>query len=535
MSSHMLNSSSRYEVEELPRDCDLEIHDSLDHESQPELLPPEYESASGRLLARNTIWNLAGYATPLLIAVAVIPYLIRDLGTAKYGVLTLAWGIVGYFGVFEMGLSDALTKLVAERVGDGSSKEINALFHTGFLLLLGSSIAGAVLLAFAAKPLTYTWLHIVPELRHETLYVFRIFALALPFVLGAACFRGLLAAYQRFDLINKVQIASGILTFAGPALVLPFSHSLIPIVAVLGLSRVFAWLAYMFFCTRAIPSFSLLPRYHKRCVRPLMTFGGWISVSNITDPLFLYSDRFLLGVMVSLNAVAFYATPFDMVVRLWMIPDALNTAFFPAYATSLRGDGRHAIRLLEPAGNYLFPVIVAPVLLIVLFSRNILTIWVGADFAAHSAVVLAWLAIGVFFSSIARLPWTLLIASRPDLPAKLVFVEAPLYVTVLYILIRLFGLEGAAIAWMLRNAFNCIVLHGITWRVLPRSHKAISKNAMVVALIALIFGVAGLLPDLLSTKAIFFIVSYSGLLIWLWFYILSPEERKAMIPAVYSA
>src|ERR1700732_409713 len=63
------------------------------------------ERTSGELLARNTVWNLVGFATPMLVAVLVIPFLIRDLGTAKYGVLTIAWGIVGYFGVFDMGLS----------------------------------------------------------------------------------------------------------------------------------------------------------------------------------------------------------------------------------------------------------------------------------------------------------------------------------------------------------------------------------------------------------------------------------------------
>ena len=31
--------------------------------------------------------------------------------------LTIAWGVVGYFGVFDMGLSNAMTKFVAERIG----------------------------------------------------------------------------------------------------------------------------------------------------------------------------------------------------------------------------------------------------------------------------------------------------------------------------------------------------------------------------------------------------------------------------------
>ena len=43
-------------------------------------------------------------------------------------------------------------------------------------------------------------------------------------------------------------------------------------------------------------------------VGPLITFGGWMSICNLLDPLFLYSDRMILGVVVSMNAVAFYAT-----------------------------------------------------------------------------------------------------------------------------------------------------------------------------------------------------------------------------------
>src|SRR5260370_25107315 len=59
-------------------------------------------SFRGDLLARNTIWNLVGNATPLIVAVLVIPVLIKHLGTVRYGILTIAWGVVGSFGVFDM-------------------------------------------------------------------------------------------------------------------------------------------------------------------------------------------------------------------------------------------------------------------------------------------------------------------------------------------------------------------------------------------------------------------------------------------------
>jgi O-antigen/teichoic acid export membrane protein len=474
---------------------------------------------------------MVGFIAPLIVAVVVIPYLIKRLGTAEYGVLTIAWGVVGYFGVFDMGLSNALTKFVAERIGRDHPGEINDIFHTGLALLLLSSVCGACLLALAARPLAYTWLSVPPDLRAQTCTVFRLFAIALPFVVSVACFRGTLGAYQRFDVINKIQIAIGVLSFAGPAIIALFSRNLVPIVTFLVVSRVLGWLVYLYGCIEVVPALSMRFRPRWKIVRPLVTFGGWISVSNLLDPIFFTSDRLILGAVVSMNAVTYYATPFDMVSRLWLIPDALNTALFPAYASSMKRNGQRATELLEKAGHYLFPLIFAPVLLVMLFARQILTIWIGPSFAAHSAIVLEWLAAGVLFSSLARVPWTLLVAHRPDLPAKLVMCEAPAYIAVLYSLIRLYGLEGAAIAWTLRSAFNCAVLHAMIGRSLPDTSRAIRKNAAMLTMGVLTMAGTLTLPGTIGPRALYLGLALAAVVGATWFCVMSAEERRELVPA----
>jgi O-antigen/teichoic acid export membrane protein len=488
---------------------------------------------SARLIARNALWNLAGYATPLVAAVAVIPILIRSLGTARYGVLTIAWGLVGYFGFFDIGLDSALTKLIAERIGKGS-EAIRDLIYTGFVIMAATGIAGGIILAALSHSLAYSWFKVPGALAHETALVFCIFSVALPFVITSSCFRGTLAAYQRFDLINRVQIAAGLFSFLSPLAVLFFSHSLVYIVGALVVGKVLAWSAYLWMCFQVEPSLGYLPRARWKTVRPLVTFGGWMSLSAITDPIFLYSDRFVLGVVASVSAVAYYATPFDMVVRLWLIPDALNTALFPNYAGTL-GEGRVvAISLLEKAGNYLFPAILAPVLVIILFPREILSAWISHAFALHSAKVLALLAFGVFLSSIARIPWTLLVACRPDLPAKLALVEAPAYLSVLYFLSRSYGLEGAGMAWVLRMTVNCAVLHIMTWNILPDARKAIRKNGQMAAICIAVILVAGMLFEAsVGSRCLYFCFGLTGALLVMWFYVISPDERTEMV-AVFS-
>ena len=68
-------------------------------------------------IARNTGWNFVGTALPIAVAVIAIPPLIRELGVERFGVLTLAWVITGYFALFDFGLGRATTKFVLNKVG----------------------------------------------------------------------------------------------------------------------------------------------------------------------------------------------------------------------------------------------------------------------------------------------------------------------------------------------------------------------------------------------------------------------------------
>ena len=65
-----------------------------------------------RLLAKNAALSLLGQGAPLLIAVVAVPRLIRGLGLDRFGVLSLTWMLVGYFGLFDFGLRDGLRRLV---------------------------------------------------------------------------------------------------------------------------------------------------------------------------------------------------------------------------------------------------------------------------------------------------------------------------------------------------------------------------------------------------------------------------------------
>src|SRR3712207_3801756 len=132
---------------------------------------------SGRLLARNTIFSFAGQIAPLLVALFAVPLLIDGLGTDRFGVLTLAWIVIGYFSLFDLGLGRALTMLVAEKLGMGRERDIPPIVWTALFLMLLLGLIGTAVVSLLSPLLVRDVLKIPEALQSETLHAFYLLAL----------------------------------------------------------------------------------------------------------------------------------------------------------------------------------------------------------------------------------------------------------------------------------------------------------------------------------------------------------------------
>src|SRR5262249_32652555 len=150
--------------------------------------------------------------------------------------------------------------------------------------------------------------------------------------------RGVLEAHQQFRAINLVRMATGIFTLAGPVLILPFTRSLIAVVGVIAAGELVSWIIHCAPCFRAVPGLRRTFKIRLDLVRPLVSFGGWMTVANIINPIMVQMDRFLIGGVLSASAVAYYTTPFELATKYWLISNAVLGVMFPAFATSFVQD-----------------------------------------------------------------------------------------------------------------------------------------------------------------------------------------------------
>src|SRR5687768_9002689 len=97
-------------------------------------------------VSRHTTYNFLGALLPLGIALVTIPLYLRIVGAERYGLLSICWLLLGYFGLFDFGISRAVSQKIAS-LREGSDESRSETFWTGLTLTL--------VLAAVAIPLTF--------------------------------------------------------------------------------------------------------------------------------------------------------------------------------------------------------------------------------------------------------------------------------------------------------------------------------------------------------------------------------------------
>src|SRR5258708_4081175 len=309
---------------------------------------------AGQSLSRNTVLNLIGQSAPVLVAGLSIPFLVHRLGPSRFGMLSLAWAVVGYFSFFDLGLGRAATRHVAEALGTGGEERIPSLAWTAILSQAVLGLAAWATLTMLTPILVRHVFHISPELSEEARRSLLVLALTIPATLITGSLRGVLEAAQRFDLVNAVRAPLGSANFFLPCVGAFLGWGVPGIIGLLLASSFVGVFTYYQLCIRVFPGLAAKPTFRKAELRRLVGFGSWVAVSSFLGPILVYLDRFMVGTLLSIAAVGYYSAPYEMVTRLGLIPASLAATLFPAFsALSAQPQAPRLGRLVTRSIKYL--------------------------------------------------------------------------------------------------------------------------------------------------------------------------------------
>jgi O-antigen/teichoic acid export membrane protein len=404
-------------------------------------------------IRRNTLWNIIGSGLPLVAAILCIPYLIKNLGNESFGILTLIWALIGYFSLFDLGVGRALTYKISQ-YANSSIKSKAYIFIAGMLITLMAGFVGALIIYLSAQFLVRL-INISDVYRIDAIHAFQICALGIIPTTLTSGLRGTLEGLDKFDISNLSKVMIGISMFVLPALAVLFEQNEISaITSYMVLLRVLVCILLLM----SLRDFFLrLPiKTLKKYIKSLMDYSVWVWISGIIGPLMVYGDRFFVSAYIGAASLPIYAIPQEGLQRLLILPTAICGALLPKMA-SLRQSELFSTYdfYFKKVSRYMLSICLLSAILI----YPILSIWISPTFAQDSIYIALILCAGIFVNSMSLVPSTL-IQARGDTKfiALSHLLELIIYIFLVWWLAKHYGLIGAALAWLLRQIIDLIIL-----------------------------------------------------------------------------
>lgn len=474
-------------------------------------------------IVKHSLYNLIGLGLPLVVAVFCIPILIRELGDARFGLLTLIWAVVSYFGLFDLGLGRALTQQLSVAMVEKDEKRIGSLVSTALVLMTGLGLLAGLLMA-STSLWGIDFIQSVPD-QYEAINSVLLMALAMPAIVLTSGFRGVLEARHAFGIINAIRLPMGLLTFLGPVVVVLYGSTRLDVVTgVLAAGRIIACAIHGWYAWRVLPVEHGGLAVHKAHLRPLCVSGGWLTLSNIVSPLMGYVDRFIIAGTLSAAAVAYYTTPQEMILRLWILPGALTAVLFPTFTAHISLRNGHAKLLFNKAVTWLFLIMLPLTSFIAIFASEILRLWIGEEFSEQSTVILKIFSVGIFINCLAHIPFTFMqSANAPRIIALIHCFQFPFFLLLVWWMTEKYGLSGAAIAWLIRMIADSGLMFGACWCHQGWASRGLfSKKTSFFILVAILAYTIALVDSIYLRMALFGLtVCAVSVLMW--------KERKTDI------
>jgi O-antigen/teichoic acid export membrane protein len=493
--------------------------------------------AQSRSVLKNTGITFAGQVLPLIAALVSMPVLYKNLGPDRIGVLTLIWSVFGYFAFLDLGLAKAVTKSVADVLSTDEEERIGEILWTALLVQATLGVVGAIVLAIGASFLMEHLLNVPPALVDETRVAFVLAASTLPVVIVSSTLGGLFDAAQRFDLKYRVMLPVSLVNYLLPMLLTIWWPDLRVVVVILIVTRCSGVILQFFLASRLFPQIRRIRATSREWFKSLLGYGGWVTISNIMKMLLNTGDRFVMGSLLTMSAVAYYTIPFDLATKMWIIPTSILSVMFPIFATlSSQGNVEELNLYFGQTVRNMICLVGLLALTLAVGARDVMTIWMGQDFASHTSVVLQIIAVAVIVDSIASIPAQLLQAiGRADLTAKIQLIQIPFYFVLVWIAVKKWGGMGAAAVWGFRVLVDFVLFFVAAHRIAGiRAHSFLQFRIPGVFAFLSCIGIASLagseqLTDQLHRIALAaFVFAFGAVFTWSVF-LKASERQKALM------
>lgn len=339
--------------------------------------------------SKNLVSNIIYFVLQFIIGLALVPYFIDSLGSAAYALIPLATSVTSYVIFILDAMNAAISRFLSIDLQRGLRSEANITYNTAFFGVLGIVlilIPVSVIIAFLAPYI----FNVGPESTLEVTWFFLLVLLSSLIRAFSAPFTASFVAYNRIDYTNitySINILAQVLlivlsfTFLGPSL---FSVGVAYFSAAL-LSTFTAGILFkktVSFLHIQIHSFS------KKKFRWIGDQAFWSVFHTVGELLRFPICLILVNIMFGELAETQFSLGVTICTAILAISSLITSTFRPQiYLYRSKEDAESIVEFGKRSIKLVGLIMALPIALICVFSPQILTIWVGEEFADISLLI----------------------------------------------------------------------------------------------------------------------------------------------------
>ena len=335
-----------------------------------------------KLFLPNLITNIFYFILNLVVGIALVPYFVDCLGYAAYGLIPLATSITSYVTMIIDAVNIPVSRYLSIALQKGDYKQANVTYNTVLIGTLGIIIAlipVAVIVAWCAPYFFNIGDSAVAD-------VFLLFLLIMGSVLLRAWggnFMATLFAYNRLDLRNYVNIAyTGLQIGLIVLLFTVLSPSLVSVGVAYFLAAVFSLVISIILSKKTAIYLKFKPSdYSASLFKEIIGVAFWSLVDKfgciLNGTIALLVANHVLGEVLASD----YSIALTIYTGLMAVGGLITSLFAPkVYSHISSGDMDGLVSFCKSAIKCSGLVIALPVAIIFLFTPEILTVWIGAEY-----------------------------------------------------------------------------------------------------------------------------------------------------------
>lgn len=449
-----------------------------------------------RTVVENIFSNWASLVVGVAISFLVSPIIVNSLGHELYGVWVLIASVTGYFTVLDFGVNTAIVRYISSSDAKNDHVQARKVYSTS--LAIFAAVALVMLLFALIFGLFFQSIFKLYDIPRSYLYfVFILSALDLAIGLLFSVFLGCLSGLQEFKYINGSSILVNIVRSIAIVYLLKQGHGLLTL-ALLQIAATLARALCQYWRIKAEYAFLYFRRdfITRDTIVSIYGYSVYSFIIAIALKLLFYTDSLVIGSMIGISEVTFYAIPSTLLDYLEKFVWAMIAVLVPIISANEASGGESRNANLYLAGTRYSLLVSMPIIISLYFyGDDFIRVWMGQEIGDRSEWVLKLLLIGFGLATSQLIAHGILKGiSRHKALAIILVIEALVNLGMSIALARPYGIEGVAfgtmvpliIASLVIIVYSCRLLQLNVWGYLFQAYSGATAG-LLAALAAVSF------------------------------------------------